>query len=62
MKQQVKNREREQKWERFTNRPNHGYYPPKIDSPYQQFLVSSPKESVAVNDSNLFKKYYSPQE
>ena len=35
----------------FTNRPNYGYYSPKVDPPHKQVLVCSPKEAVAANDS-----------
>ena len=43
---------REKKWKKFTNRPNCGYYSPKIDPPHQQILVSSPKEVAVANDSS----------
>ena len=49
LKEQIKKR-REKKWKKFTNRPNYGYYSPKLDPPYQQLLVSGPKEAVAAND------------
>ena len=42
---------REKKWKMFTNRPNYGYYSPKVDPQHQQVLVCSPKEAVATNDS-----------
>ena len=43
---------REKNWKKFTNRPNCGYYSPKIDPPHQQILVSSPKEVAVANDSS----------
>ena len=49
LKEQLKKR-REKKWKKFTNRPNYGYYSPKLDPPHQQLLVSGPKEAVAAND------------
>ena len=49
--EKLKNR-REKKWKKFANRPNYGYYSPKVDPPRQQFLVSSPKEVVVANDSS----------
>ena len=49
LKEKLKNR-RERKWKKFTNRPNYGYYSPKVDPPHQQVLISSPKEVVAAND------------
>ena len=51
LKEKLKKR-REKKWKKFTNRPNYGYYSPKVDPPHQQVLVSSPKEVVAANDSS----------
>ena len=38
------------KWRKFTNCPNYGYYPPKVDPPHQQLLASDPKQLVAAND------------
>ena len=49
LKEQLKKR-REKKLKKFTNRPNYGYYSPKLDPPHQQLLVSGPKEAVAAND------------
>ena len=43
LKEKLKER-REKKWKKFTNRPNYGYYSPKVDPPHQQVLVSNPKE------------------
>ena len=51
LKEKLKKR-REKKWKKFTNRPNYGYYSPKVDTPHQEVLVSSPKEEVAANDSS----------
>ena len=51
MKEKLEKR-REKKWKKFTNCPNYGYYSPKVDPPDQQFLVSSPKEVIAANDSS----------
>ena len=43
---------KERKWKKFTNHPNCGYDSLRVDPPHQQFLVSSPKEVVAANDSS----------
>ena len=51
LKEKLKKR-REKKWKKFTNCPNYRYYSPKVDPPHQQFLVSSPKEVIAANDSS----------
>ena len=55
MKEKLK-KQREKKWKKFANRPNYGYYSPKVDPPHQQFLVSSPKEVVVANDSSSLRR------
>ena len=54
LKEQPKKR-REKKQKKFNNRPNYGYYSPKVDPSHQQFSVTGPKEAVAVSDLNLYR-------
>ena len=54
MKEQPKKR-REKKQKKFNNRPNYGYYSPKVDPSHQQFLVTGPNEAVAVSVLNLHR-------
>ena len=59
LKEKLKKR-REKKWKKFTNRPNYGYYSPKVDPPHQQVLASSPKEVIAAKIHQAYIEMLQP--